>query len=99
MKISFLFSAEAEFDETCLYYESQQQGLGEQFATEIEKTLDRIQLLPNAWQPLGKRTRRCQTKRFPYAVIYQIKDNEILIVAITHIRRELEHWQNRMTEL
>lgn len=99
MKINFLSSAEAEFDETYRYYESQQQGLGEQFATEIEKTLDRIKLLPNAWQPLGSHTRHCQTKHFPYAIIYQVRDNEILIVAITHIRRELEHWQNRMTEL
>lgn len=55
MKISFLSPAETEYDESYHYYESQQQGLGEQFATEVEKTINRIKLLPNAWQPPWKK--------------------------------------------
>jgi hypothetical protein len=42
--------AETEYDEAYHYYESQQQGLGEQFTTETEKTLDRIKLHPHAWK-------------------------------------------------
>jgi plasmid stabilization system protein ParE len=96
MKINFLRLAKEELNDASNYYEAQQQGLGEKFSQEVESTLERIRLLPNAWQPLSKNTRRCQTKKFPYAIIYQVCENEILIIAISHIRKKLNYWQNRI---
>ncbi len=100
MRIAFLELAEKELEEAYDYYQSQQQGLGDVFFEELEQTLERIELLPNAWKPLGKHTRRCKMNAFPYAVIYQLRNHdEILIVAIAHSRKKLHYWQDRIHKL
>ena len=71
MKIRFLDIAQYELDETIDYYNYESPGLGNEFLTEVLSTLDRIAQFPKAWHPISKRTRRCQTRRFPYGIIYQ----------------------------
>src|SRR5271165_1861698 len=56
---------------------------------ETNATNERITRLPETWRPLSKNTRRCRTHRFPYSVIYQLRSDEILIVAIVHLHRRL----------
>jgi plasmid stabilization system protein ParE len=91
MHVEFLTSAQAELAEAVDYYNSQRKGLGFEFAEEIQRIVQH----PRAWTNLSKRTRRCRTQRFPYGVIYQIKDNTILIVAVMHLRREPRQWKDR----
>lgn len=96
MKIRLLEIAETELDEAVSFYNREAPGLGDQFLTEILNVLDRIARFPAAWHPCSKRTRRCQTKRFPYGVIYRHSQEEILIVAIANLHREPEYWEKRL---
>lgn len=96
MNIQFLDLAEKELDEAKEYYDIQYSGLGSQFLSEISNALERIKQHPNAWHPLGKRTRRCQLKRFPYAVIYQVREQYILVVAIMNLHRQPSYWKQRV---
>ncbi len=88
MQIEFIQPAEQEFLEAIEYLNSESEGLGFEFAAEVRTTLERIILFPKAWQPLSDRSRRCRTKRFPYSIIYQIRPNMILIVAVMHMHRD-----------
>ena len=63
------------------------EGLGYELAAEVKQTLGRVVQFPDAWHPLSPRTRRCRTKRFPYAVVYQVRDDLVLVVAIMHLRQ------------
>lgn len=92
----FLEPAQIELEEEVKYFNEQQGGLGYEFAKEIAGTITRILEYPEAWTKLSKRTRRCRTKRFPYGVIYQIRANKILIVAIAHLRRKPFYWRDRV---
>src|SRR5438105_14266278 len=85
MDVRFLETAKAEFWEAAAYYEHEQEGLGGEFAREVSKTLDRIVDHPHAWRPLSPRTRQCRTHLFPYAVIYQVRSDYVLVVAIMHL--------------
>jgi hypothetical protein len=96
MQIRFLEIAQIELDEAIDYYNYEESGLGEDFLTEVLKSLDRIGQFPEAWHPCSKRTRRCKTRRFPYGVIYQIRKNEILIVAIANLHRKPDYWKDRI---
>ena len=96
MKVEFLDPAESEFIEAIGYYNGESEGLGYEFATEVNRTIGRIREYPNAWAQLSKRTRRCRTNRFPYGVIYQVRSDTILIVAIMHLHRDPESWKDRL---
>jgi len=96
MNIRLLEIAEIELKDAIEYYEYEASGLGYQFLKEALNSLDRISRFPDAWHPCSKRTRRCLTKRFPYGIIYQIRENEILVVAIANLHRKPEYWLNRL---
>lgn len=94
MEIIFLPPAKAELADATSYYNMQSEGLGYEFAAEVKRTLERIVQYPDAWFKLSKRTRRCRTNRFPYGVIYQVRKETILIVAVMHLSREPGTWKS-----
>ncbi len=96
MNIKFLAAAEAEFLDAIAYYNMQSEGLGYEFAAEVKRTIERIIQYPEAWFQLSKRTRRCRTNRFPYGVIYQIRSETLLIVAVMHLSRNPQAWKGRV---
>ncbi|CAB1066134.1 hypothetical protein D1BOALGB6SA_10933 [Olavius sp. associated proteobacterium Delta 1] len=98
MNIRFLEPAAAELYEAIVYYNIQRNGLGLEFAKEVEDTIERIKQTPEAWTTIStsKHARRCLTNRFPYGIIYQIRDNTILIVAVMHLKRRPQTWQSRI---
>ena len=90
----FTSAAVTELTEATIYYEQRENGLGTAFLNEIEATVDRIRRHPAAWHQLSPRTRRCRTHRFPFGVIYQIRDNEILITSVMDLRRNPARWKD-----
>ena len=96
MRIRFLEIAQVELDEAIGYHNYEVPGLGDAFLTEVLDTLDRIGKFPEAWHPCSKRTRRCQVRRFPYGVIYQIREKEILVIAVSHLHRRPDYWKDRI---
>jgi toxin ParE2 len=96
MRIRFLEIAEIELDEAIQYYNYEFPGLGEDFLAEVLKGLDRIVKFPEAWHICSKRTRRCQMRRFPYGIIYQIGKEEILVIAIANLHRKPDYWEGRI---
>jgi hypothetical protein len=88
--------AQRELDEAVEYDNAESPGLGEQFLLEVLRTLDRIRQYPEAWHSFTQNTRQCQTRRFPYGMVYQILTSEILIVAIAYLHREPGYWRDRI---
>ena len=96
MQIRFLEIAQIELDEAIQFYNKEDSRLGDLFLTEILKSLERIAKFPQSWHPCSKRTRRCRTRRFPYGIIYQIRKEEILVVAIANLHRKPDYWRERI---
>jgi plasmid stabilization system protein ParE len=88
--------AKIELNDAAVYYDDQQKGLGLDFIEEIYATIKRILQFPKAWSKLSKNTFRCLVNRYPYGIIYQIKKNEIRIIAIMHLNRKPGYWQRRI---
>ena len=51
MKAEFLAAAEADLADAVFYYNQQSEGLGFEFAAEVQQTLGRVLQFPDAWQP------------------------------------------------
>ncbi|MBI1195643.1 MAG: type II toxin-antitoxin system RelE/ParE family toxin [Gammaproteobacteria bacterium] len=96
MKIRFIEPAISELDEAVAFYERERSGLGRVFLRELRSTLRNIVAFPEAWHALSRRTRRCQLRRFPYAVIYHVSKDTVLVVAIAHLHRRPEYWKDRI---
>ncbi len=96
MKYRFHPHADSELVDAAFYYEQLNPGLGFDFLEEVDAAVQRILDFPDAWTPLSKRARRCIINRFPYGVIYQIKTDVILIVAVGHLHREPNYWKKRL---
>ena len=90
----FTSAALAEVKQAALHYEEKQNGLGTMFLNELDAAVDRILANPHAWHPLSNRTRRCRTHRFPFGLIYQLRDDEILIVSVMDLRRDPTLWKH-----
>ncbi|MDD5141761.1 MAG: type II toxin-antitoxin system RelE/ParE family toxin [Verrucomicrobiales bacterium] len=93
MRARFVSTAELELKEAMEFYESARAGLGAEFLREVEATSKLIESFPLAWLPLSSRTRRCRTRRFPYGLFYQIRNDEILIVSVMDLRRDPKRWE------
>ncbi len=95
MTFAFHPAASQELNEAVDYYEGCEAGLGYQFLEEVYAAITRILAYPTAWPALSRRTRRCLTGRFPYCVIYQLGEDQVRIIAITHLHRRPDYWGNR----
>jgi hypothetical protein len=96
VKVDFLQTTDDEFAEAIAYYNLQSEGLGLEFAAEVKRGLGRILQYTAAWSPLSKRTRRCRLNRFPYALLYQIRGELVLIVAVQNLHKHPDSWKTRL---
>jgi len=92
----FLRPALKEVHEAASFYELQVPDLGREFINEFRATVERILAHPEAWAILEGDFRRCRLRRFPYAVIYLIEVDHILIVAVMHLHRKPESWKKNL---
>jgi len=96
MNYAFHSEAETELKHAIDYYESCSKGLGYDFAVEVYSTIEQIVAYPKAWMILEEEVRRCQTRRFPYGVLYTQEPEGIFILAVMHLHRNPGYWKHRM---
>ena len=95
MKCAFHPEAETEFLAAIDYYEEREKGLGYDLAIEVHSAIESIVGFPNAWPVLEGEIRRCQTRRFPFGILYSQSNDVIFILAVMHLHRDPEYWKNR----
>jgi toxin ParE1/3/4 len=95
MTFRILSVAQKELADAMEYYERASPGLGLEFIDEVERTVRRILLQPEAWMRVSENHRRCRMRRFPYGLIYAIERDSILITAVFHLHKHPESWKGR----
>ena len=96
MKARFLAPAEIEMFDAAVFYEKQVPQLGDNFLSILESAIRDLCEQPEAWPDIGYGVRKRQLRRFPYSVLYQIDDDEIVIIAVMHQRRRPHYWVERL---
>lgn len=95
LPVVFRRVARQEMDESIAWYETKGAGLGKEFATEIEKFLDRIASNPEKFQRVREMVRRAVLLRFPYAIHFLIESERIVVLAVFHVRRNPRRLEGR----
>ena len=99
MNLVMLPPAKEELREAKEYYDKQRQGLGDEFLDAIEDAGKRIKQFPRAWSKLSDKVWRCRTNRFPYGLVYCVDGENILVLAVMHLRRKPNYWRSRLNDL
>jgi plasmid stabilization system protein ParE len=100
MRPRLLRDAEQELRKAIRHYQRSRPGLGAEFYRCVADTMtavgDHPQRFP-AYEGGGARRvfRRARVKRFPYVVVFEIRADEVLVVAIAHASRKPGYWQRR----
>jgi plasmid stabilization system protein ParE len=90
--------AQAEIEEAFERYRKESRELADRFLVEIGTSLDLIRLHPRLYPIATRNTRRRILHTFPYSVVYQEKQDAILIVAVAHAKRNEGYWSKRLKQ-
>ena len=98
MRFEFHPEALAEYREAALHYAQSQPDLDLRFIECVEQAIRKITEAPTRWRIFEQGIRRCLVRVFPYAILYSIESDYVLIVAVMHCKREPGYWRSRITQ-
>lgn len=93
--IAFATEAELEAREAFLWYEARNPRSANRFEAQVVAALDRIAEAPEQGPEIEPGIRRMLLHRFPYALLYAIESDRILVLAVMHLRRRPGYWRGR----
>jgi plasmid stabilization system protein ParE len=99
--VRFAPEVPGELAETVLWYEARKEGLGADLLAEIERTLPLVGDRPRSFPQLQKidlslEIRRALLARFPYALVFLVRPDEVRILAVAHAKRKPGYWLSRV---
>jgi plasmid stabilization system protein ParE len=94
-KLRIHLDAQLEIEEAFERYRQEGIRIAAPFLDQIARSFDRILANPKLYPPYTRNTRRRILGSFPYSVIYQERDETILIVAVAHAKRREGNWRKR----
>ncbi len=99
-RVSLLDGARREMRRAAAYYEHEREGLGDRFLDEVAAVRTRIAAHPERYQPwpTAPDYRQAIVDVFPFVVFYRIDEvrRAVVVVAISHTRREPGYWKARL---
>lgn len=96
MNIRFLTLAQQEVDDAVFWYNNQTENVGLEFLDELDRAVRLVKSYPLAFTEIEPEIRRCRLARFPYALIYGIEPQTIVVIAVAHLRRQPGYWADRI---
>ena len=98
-KIVFHDEASEEYIENYAWYYKRGHHIAEAFEHEMEQALAVILEAPERWPMYVSNWRRVLLRRFPFGVVYGMRDGAIVIIAIMHMKRRPGYWKNRVLDV
>ena len=96
MRHEFHPEALQEYIEAARHWATAQPGLELRYIDCVEDAICRIQESPERWRILEDDVHVCLTHVFPYAILYTMEPNYVLIIAVMHCHREPGYWRHRL---
>ncbi|MCP4344654.1 MAG: type II toxin-antitoxin system RelE/ParE family toxin [Desulfobacterales bacterium] len=87
--------AKSELFEAIAWHDAKSYRLGLDFAREVERAIQYIREDPKRWPEKKNKTRRYLLQKFPYAIFYIDRKDDIWVVAIAHTKRKPYYWKKR----
>lgn len=87
--------AEADLDDIYEWYESQREGLGEEFLIVVRDALDGIRRYPEMYHLMYQDVRRAPIRRFRHNIFYAVREEVVMVLSVQHASRNPRLWERR----
>ncbi len=92
--------AEEELRAAAEWYELRSPGLGFDLVARVSVAFDAVAERPSTGSPVAGSSRaelrRMLVTRFPYAVVYLVRETDVVVVAVAHLSRRPGYWRSRI---
>lgn len=95
LPVIWLPEAAEELIEARDWYADIRPELGERFAQAVDMTVNIIAERPSQFQVVHRTRRRAGVRRFPYGIFFEVQEDQIVIIACFHSKRNPAWWQTR----
>jgi len=96
VKVTIDPEAELELTDAALYYARESGAdLGRAFIAEFERSVEILRANPTLGAPWRGAIRRLPLRRFPYSIVYRLRQSELEVFAIAHQSRKPGYWRAR----
>ena len=98
--LRILPEAKWEIIEASEWYDERQPGLGDEFRQAVAHAMLKIGNSPRLYPRLEayrtqREIRRFLLERFPFKIIYEVRAEDAVILAVAHVRRRPDYWRRR----
>lgn len=90
--------AEEDIDAAAQWYAQDRLELALKFLDTVDATFEWIAQFPQACPQIAPGIRRALTKKFPFCIYYTVHNDCVKVLAVLHIRRSSDTWQQRLEE-
>ena len=87
--------ARLEIEEALAWYLRRSVRAAEGFLREVERGLALVGESPTLWSGFEQDSRRTLLRKYPYARVYQLRDERVIILAAPHLKRRPGYWRAR----
>jgi plasmid stabilization system protein ParE len=84
--------AESAYD----WYAARDIRVANAFREELQHAVDVVARDPLTWPRHGRRARRYIFPRFPFSLVYRMRDDSVEVLAIAHGNRRPGYWRSRL---
>ncbi len=86
-----------ELTEAAAWYEARRNGLGDVFVDAVQAAAHAVSVSPMRFPllrhaPADVQPRRAPVEGFPYLLIYEVRQDHVLVVAVAHEKRRPAYW-------
>ena len=93
--IRFLPEADTELLEAARWYREQSPGLDHEFMRCVDDALSTLGRLPKIFPVVHRQLRRALVRRFPYAIFFEVRGDDVVVYAVFHLSRNPRRWKKR----
>ncbi|HMV68219.1 MAG TPA: type II toxin-antitoxin system RelE/ParE family toxin [Myxococcota bacterium] len=93
--VSFHPAALAEVEDVEAWYAAERVELADAFVADLEATVSRVAGNPLAFAERSPGVRQAQLRRFPYLLVFRLRDEGVEVVAVAHGHRAPRYWRDR----
>lgn len=81
------------------YFELRTKGLGRRFLDDIRGAESFIAEFPESSEEIRPGIRKRLLRKFRYALVYSLEQEEVVILAVAHTSRRPGYWAHRLSRL